>query len=104
LAVTQGFRISEMELADAQKKVQQANERLQKLKEERTAALSKKRALDEANEKLLLTEAEIARMEEELARLKSDDAASAALAPAAPAPAGGASASTAGQNKAPGAP
>ena len=50
------------------------------------------------------SEAEIARMEEELARLKSDDAASAALAPAAPAPAGGASASTAGQNKAPGAP
>lgn len=102
LAVTQGFRISEMELADAQKKVQQANERLQKLKEERTAALNKKRALDEANDKLLLTEAEIARMEEELARLKSDDAAAAALAPA-PAPAGTA-APAAGQNKAPGAP
>jgi len=104
LAVTQGFRISEMELADAQKKVQQANERLQKLKEERTAALTKKRALDEANEKLLLTEAEIARMEEELARLKSDDAAAAALAPAAPASPGGASAPAAGPNKAPGAP
>lgn len=104
LAVTQGFRISEMELADAQKKVQQANERLQKLKEERTAALSKKRALDDANEKLLLTEAEIARMEEELARLKSDDAASAALAPSAPAPTGGTSAPAAGPNKAPGAP
>lgn len=102
LAVTQGFRISEMELADAQKKVQQANERLQKLKEERTAALNKKRALDEANDKLLLTEAEIARMEEELARLKSDDAAAAALAPA-PAPQGTA-APAAGQNKAPGAP
>ncbi len=100
LAVTQGFRISEMELADAQKKVQQANERLQKLKEERTAALNKKRALDEANDKLLLTEAEIARMEEELARLKSDDAAAAALAPATP----GAAAPAAGQNKAPGAP
>jgi predicted acylesterase/phospholipase RssA len=104
LAVTQGFRISEMELADAQKKVQQANERLQKLKEERTAALSKTRALDDANEKLLLTEAEIARMEEELARLKSDDAASAALAPSAPAPTGGTSAPAAGPNKAPGAP
>ena len=66
--------------------------------------MTKKRALDEANEKLLLTEAEIARMEEELARLKSDDAAAAALAPAAPASPGGASAPAAGPNKAPGAP
>lgn len=93
LAVTQGFRISEMELTDAQKKVEQATERLQRLKDERTAALNKKRALDEANERLLVTEAEIARMEEELARLKSDDAASSALSstplpppPEAPAP------------------
>ncbi|HRE07188.1 MAG TPA: hypothetical protein PKX00_16355 [Opitutaceae bacterium] len=90
LAVTQGFRISDMELADAQKKVESATERLQRLKDERTAALNKKRSLDEANERLLATEAEIARMEEELARLKSDDAATGSLnaAPPAPAPAG----------------
>ena len=79
-----------MELADAQKKVESATERLQRLKDERTAALNKKRSLDEANERLLATEAEIARMEEELARLKSDDAATGSLnaAPPAPAPAG----------------
>lgn len=90
LAVTQGFRISDMELADAQKKVESATERLQRLKDERSAAFNKKRALDEANERLLATEAEIARMEEELARLKSDDAAAGAQpapAPAVPAPA-----------------
>lgn len=87
LAVTQGFRISDMELADAQKKVESATERLQRLKDERTAALTKKRSLDEANERLLATEAEIARMEEELARLKSDDAATGSLNAAPPAPA-----------------
>jgi hypothetical protein len=87
LAVTQGFRISDMELADAQKKVESATERLQRLKDERTAALTKKRSLDEANERLLATEAEIARMEEELARLKSDDAATGSLNTAPPAPA-----------------
>jgi len=87
LAVSQGFRISEMELNDAQNRVEQATGRLQKLKDEYAAALKKKRDLDEANERLLVTEAEIARMEEELARLKSDDAATSVLSAPAPAPA-----------------
>jgi uncharacterized protein YcfJ len=72
LAVAQGFRISEMELQEAQKKVDSATARLNKLKEERTAALQKKKALDEAQERLVATEAEIARLEEELARLKGE--------------------------------
>lgn len=72
LAVAQGFRISEMELSDAQKKLDDASARLKKLKDERAAALNKKKALDEAKERTLSTEAEIARMEEELARLKGD--------------------------------
>ncbi|AOS43677.1 hypothetical protein Verru16b_00729 [Lacunisphaera limnophila] len=71
LAVAQGFQISDLELTEAQKKVDSAAGRLAKLREERTAALSKKKALDEANEKLLSTEAEIVRLEEELARLKN---------------------------------
>jgi len=87
LAVSQGFRISEMELTDAQSKVEQASGRLQKLKDEYASALKKKRDLDEANERLLVTEAEIARMEEELARLKSDDAATSVLSAPTPAPA-----------------
>ncbi len=71
LAVAQGFQISDLELTEAQKKVDSAANRLAKLREERTAALAKKKALDEANEKLLSTEAEIVRLEEELARLKN---------------------------------
>ncbi|HKB57289.1 MAG TPA: glycine zipper domain-containing protein [Lacunisphaera sp.] len=72
LAVAQGFRISDMELNEAQKKVDDASGRLAKLREERNAALSKKKALDEAQEKLLTTEAEVARLEEELARLRGE--------------------------------
>lgn len=71
LAVAQGFQISDLELSEAQKKVDNAAGRLAKLREERTNALSKKKALDDANEKLLSTEAEIVRLEEELARLKN---------------------------------
>ena len=71
LAVAQGFQISDLELNEAQKKVDNAATRLAKLRDERNAALAKKKALDEANEKLLATEAEIVRLEEELARLKN---------------------------------
>jgi hypothetical protein len=71
LAVAQGFQISDLELNEAQKKVDNAANRLARLREERNAALAKKKALDEANEKLLSTEAEIVRLEEELARLKN---------------------------------
>ena len=45
-------------------------DRLAKDLEERNTALAKKKSLDDAQEKLLTTEAEIARLEEELARLK----------------------------------
>jgi gas vesicle protein len=72
LSVAQGFRISDIELQDAQKKLDDASARLKKLKDERSAALAKKKALDEAKERTLSTEAEIARMEEEIARLKGD--------------------------------
>lgn len=74
LAIAEGFRISDMELNDAKKKLEQANERLKKLRDERSAALAKKKELDDAHEKTLTTEAEIARLEEELARLKGEDA------------------------------
>jgi len=70
LAIAQGFQISDLELNEARQKVDNASSRLAKLREERNAALAKKKSLDEAQEKLLATEAEIARLEEELARLK----------------------------------
>lgn len=72
LAVAQGFRISDLELNEAQKKVDGATARLAKLREERNSALSKKKALDDAQEKLLSTEAEVARLEEELSRLRRE--------------------------------
>jgi uncharacterized protein YcfJ len=73
LAIAQGFRISDLELGDAQKKLELANDRLKKLKDERSGALAKKKALDDAHDKTLSTEAEIARIEEELSRLKGDE-------------------------------
>ena len=73
LAIAEGFRISDLELNDAKKKLESASDRLKKLRDERAAALAKKKELDDAHEKTLSTEAEIARLEEELARLKGDD-------------------------------
>lgn len=73
LAIAEGFRISDLELNDAKKKLESASDRLKRLRDERAAALAKKKELDEAHEKTLSTEAEIARLEEELARLKGDE-------------------------------
>jgi hypothetical protein len=74
LAIAQGFRISDLELNDAKSKLDSASNRLKKLQAERQAALARKKELDDANEKTIATEAEIARLEEELARLKGDEA------------------------------
>ncbi|MES2697563.1 MAG: hypothetical protein V4773_29125 [Verrucomicrobiota bacterium] len=78
LAIAEGFRISDLELNDAKKKLENTNERLKKLRDERSTALQKKKELDDANEKTMSAEAEIARLEEELARLKGEDAPTAA--------------------------
>ncbi|HUR58969.1 MAG TPA: hypothetical protein VM029_14745 [Opitutaceae bacterium] len=73
LAIAQGFRISDLELNDAKRKLEGSTDRLKKLQAEKQAALSRKKELDDANEKTLTTEAEIARLEEELARLKGEE-------------------------------
>jgi outer membrane lipoprotein SlyB len=73
LLVSQGFRISELELAEAQKKLDDASARLKKLQDEKAAALAKKKSLDEALQRTLSTEAAIAALEEELARLKGEN-------------------------------
>lgn len=73
LAIAEGFRISDLELNDAKKKEESAMERLKKLKDEKATALAKKKQLDDSHEKTLSAEAEIARLEEEIARLKGDD-------------------------------
>lgn len=73
LAVAQGFRISDLEVNDAKRQLQDRQDVLKKLQAERLAALNRKKELDEAVESKLNTEAEIARMEEEIARLKGED-------------------------------
>lgn len=73
LAIAQGFRISDLELNDQKAKLEDATNRLKKLQAERQAALQRKKELDEAIEKTSSTEAEIARLEEELARLKGEE-------------------------------
>ncbi len=73
LAIAQGFRISDMELNEAQKKTDETTERLKKLRDERAAAIARKKSLDELHEKQLSNEAEAAKLEEELARLKGED-------------------------------
>lgn len=73
LAVAQGFRISELELSDARKQTEDRVEKLKSLQAEKTMYLNRTKELAELQERKLSTEAEIARMEEELARLKADD-------------------------------
>jgi hypothetical protein len=73
LAIAEGFRISDLELNDAKKKLEEKMDKMKKLQAERSAALARKKELDDAHEKTLSTEAEIARLEEELARLKGED-------------------------------
>jgi hypothetical protein len=82
LAIAEGFRISDLELNDAKRKMEVASDRLKRLRDERAAALARKRDLDDANQKTLNAEAEIARLEEELARLKGDVAPVKATLPA----------------------
>ncbi len=90
LAIAQGFRITDIELNDAQKKTDDTADRLKKLQNEKAAALQRKKTLDDLHEKQLSNEAEIARLEEELARLKSDEAALPVAKTSASTPAAGA--------------
>src|SRR5471032_2468894 len=53
LAIAQGFRISDMELNDAQKKTDETADRLKKLQNERAAALQRTKTLNELHEKAL---------------------------------------------------
>jgi hypothetical protein len=103
LAIAQGFQISDLELSEAQKREAVANEQLKALREQRAAAMARKKALDDAHDHTLAAEAEIARLQEELARLKGEGtgvkatAAGSSAAPAStPAATGGAAGATTG--------
>lgn len=79
LAVAEGFRISDQELNQVESTAKDLEARLKKLQEERQAAIARKRTLDTAQGRIAAAEAEIQRLEAELAELKGDtDMASAA--------------------------
>lgn len=70
LAIAQGFRISDAELNDAQRRADESSSRLAELKSEREWALNRKKQLDETETKIEAELAEIARLEAELAELR----------------------------------
>ncbi|MEO5960281.1 MAG: hypothetical protein ABIR80_14300 [Opitutaceae bacterium] len=73
LNIAQGFKISDIELDDAKRKLEVANATLKELQTQRAAALAKKKDLDDTKEKTMAAEAESARLAEELSRLKGED-------------------------------
>lgn len=72
LAIAQGFRITDAELNDAQRRADETASRLSELKAEREWALSRKKELDETEAKIAAETAEIARLEAELAELRGE--------------------------------
>ena len=70
LAIAEGFRITDAELNDAQRRADETASRLAELKAEREWALSRKKQLDETETKIESELAEIARLEAELAELR----------------------------------
>lgn len=77
LAVAQGFRISDAELAQVTAQAADLEARLKKLQEERQAALAKTQALDNAQNRILAAQQEIERLEAELAELRGQSSAAA---------------------------
>ena len=80
LAVAEGFRISDQELNQVESSAKDLEARLKKLQEERQAAIARKRTLDTAQNRIAAAEAEIQRLEAELAELKGDEGGSAPAA------------------------
>lgn len=76
LAIAQGFRITDAELDDAQRRADETSSRLAELKAEREWALNRKKQLDETESKIESELAEIARLEAELAELRGESTAS----------------------------
>ncbi len=75
LAVAEGFRISQQEIANVEGQAKDLETRLKELQEERNTALARKRALDTATGRISAAEQEIQRLEAELADLRGDRAA-----------------------------
>lgn len=72
LAVAEGFRISEVEIAQVTDRAEDLEAQLKQLQEERQAALNRKTQLEEAEERINSAAQEIQRLEAELAELRGD--------------------------------
>ena len=73
LDIAEGFRISNEELEEMTGRAETAEGRLKILQAKRQAAIDRKNALEEAEEREQDALAEIARLEKELAELEGDD-------------------------------
>ncbi|MGH8019331.1 MAG: LysM peptidoglycan-binding domain-containing protein [Opitutaceae bacterium] len=73
LAVAEGFRISQQEIAQVEGRAKNLESRLKELQEERSAAIARKRALDTATDRISAAELEIQRLEAELADLRGEN-------------------------------
>lgn len=71
LAIAEGMEISQAELTLIQKEKQEKLRELQRLKEEITAAITRKQSMDEAKTTIESAELEIAALREELERLQA---------------------------------
>jgi len=72
LAIAQGFRITDAELSDAERRANETSARLAELKAEREWALNRKKQLDDTEAKIAAEAAEILRLEKELAELRGE--------------------------------
>ena len=70
LAISQGLRITDRELAEAESHAREVRERLSVLKAKRDSAISRKKALEEAESTREAAEEEIRQLEEELSELE----------------------------------
>jgi hypothetical protein len=86
LAVKKGFLITDLEMTEQERRTAEAEARLKAAREEYNAALAKTKKLDELKEKQITTEAEAAKVEEMIRRLRGDEL------PTTPAPAAAAAA------------
>jgi len=81
LAIRKGYQITDLELAEAERTAEETQRMLDALREERQSAYNRTKTLEELQQKALENQAEIARLQEELERLKGGQPLSVELVP-----------------------